>query len=41
MQDRVVRNMTINLALMVFASTILIVGAIVYATGILLALEAR
>ena len=41
MEDRLVRNLTINFVLMAVASTTLIVGAIVFATGIVLAFEAR
>ncbi len=39
MEDRLVRSLTINFGLMLLASTTLLVGAITYITGILVALE--
>lgn len=38
-EDRLVRRLTINMALIVIASTSLVIGALTYATGILVALQ--
>ncbi len=41
LEDRFVRQLTVNAALIVGAATSLLVGAIAFSTGIILAMEAR